>query len=73
MVVSNILYDFLWISHNNKENSDIYTLLCYRSHLLLNKWWDWWSKLIHIGCKAGSACSGCTLKMVLANALHGAL
>lgn len=26
MVVSNILYDFLWISHNNKENSDIYTV-----------------------------------------------
>ena len=45
----------------------------YRSHLLLNKWWDWWSKLIHIGCKAGSACSGRTLKMVPENAPHRAL
>ena len=45
----------------------------YRSHLLLNKWWSWWSKLIHTGCEAGSACSGRPLNMMPANALHGAL
>ena len=45
----------------------------YRSHLLLNKWWGWWSKLIHAGCEAGLACNGRTLKMVPANALHRAL
>ena len=41
--------------------------MCYRSHLLLNKWWSWWSKLIHIGCVAGFVCRGRVLKMVLAN------
>ena len=45
----------------------------YRSHLLLNKWWGWWSKLIHTGCAAGFACNGRTLKMVSQNALHRAL
>lgn len=45
----------------------------YRSHLLLNKWWSWWSKLIHIGCEAGFVCNGHILKMVPANALHRAL
>ena len=45
----------------------------YRSHLLLNKWGSWWSKLIHTGCEAGFACNGRTLKMVPANALHRAL
>ena len=44
----------------------------YRSHLLLNKWWSRWSKLMHIGGEAGFACNGRTLKMVPANALHGA-
>ena len=45
----------------------------YRSHLLLNKWWSWWSKLIHTGFEAGPACNGRSLKMVPANALQGAL
>ena len=45
----------------------------YRSHLLLNKWGSWWSKLILAGCKAGLGRNERTLKKVPANALHGAL
>ena len=44
----------------------------YRSHLLLNKWWGWWSKLIRTGFEAVMVRIGRTLKMALANALHRA-
>ena len=37
----------------------------YRSHLLLNKWWGWWSKLIHTGCEAGSPVVGVPSKWCL--------